>query len=124
MVGMLYLPRLFVYHTKAKIGSELDTTLQTMELKLIKIIINPAMIASFVSGVWLIYFIGFSSGGWLHAKILLVLILAGFHGFLSKCRKNFVAGSNKKSEKFYRIINEVPAVLMVAIVFLVVLKPF
>ncbi|MFT6220588.1 MAG: putative membrane protein [Myxococcota bacterium] len=124
MAGILYLPRLFVYHTGAKIGSELDKTLQIMEMKLLRIIINPSMILSFIFGIWLIYFIGFSSGGWLHAKITLVLILAGFHGFLSKCRKNFAAGSNKKSEKFYRIINEVPAVLMVVIVFLVILKPF
>jgi putative membrane protein len=124
MAGMLYLPRLFVYHTKAKIGSELDKTLQIMEIKLLRLIINPAMILSFVFGIWLIYFIGFSSGGWLHAKIFLVLILSGFHGFLSKCRKNFVSGTNKRSEKFYRIINEVPALLMVIIVFLVVLKGF
>ncbi|MFT5703721.1 MAG: putative membrane protein [Rickettsiales bacterium] len=124
MAGLLYLPRIFVYHTKAKIGSELDTTLQVMERKLLRFIMNPAMILSFIFGFWLIHFIGFSSGGWLHAKILLVLILAGFHGFLSKCRKNFASGNNKKSDKFYRIANEVPTLLMIAIVLLVVIKPF
>ncbi|MFT7087248.1 MAG: putative membrane protein [Rickettsiales bacterium] len=124
MAGLLYLPRIFVYHTKAKIGSELDTTLQIMERKLLRFIMNPAMILSFIFGFWLIHFIGFSSGGWLHAKILLVLILAGFHGFLSKCRKNFASGNNKKSDKFYRIANEVPTLLMIAIVLLVVIKPF
>jgi putative membrane protein len=124
MAGLLYLPRIFVYHTKAEIGSDLDKTLQTMERKLLRFIMNPAMILSFIFGFWLIHFIGFSSGGWLHAKILLVLILAGFHGFLSKCRKNFASGSNKRSEKFYRIANEVPTLLMIAIVLLVVIKPF
>jgi putative membrane protein len=123
MCGMLYLPRLFVYHSKAQKGGELDKTLQIMERKLLRIIINPAMILSFIFGFWLIHFIGFS-GGWLHLKITLVLILAGFHGFLSRWRKDFAAGQNKHSEKFYRIINEVPTLLMIAIVFLVVLKPF
>ncbi len=123
MCGLFYLPRLFVYHTKAQIGSELDLTLQIMERKLLKIIMNPAMILSFIFGFWLIHLIGFS-GGWLHLKTTLVLALAGFHGFLSKCRKDFAAGKNKHSEKFYRIINEVPTILMIAIVFLVILKPF
>jgi putative membrane protein len=123
MCGLFYLPRLFVYHTKANIGSELDLTLQIMERKLLKIIMNPAMILSFIFGFWLIHLIGFS-GGWLHFKITLVLALAGFHGFLSKCRKDFASGKNKHSEKFYRIINEVPTILMIAIVFLAILKPF
>ncbi len=126
MCGLLYLPRLFVYHTQATQGGDLDKTLQIMEKKLLKIIMNPAMILSFIFGFWMIYLIGFSgfSGGWLHLKIVLVLVLAGFHGFLAWCRKNFASGTNKKSEKFYRIINEVPTLLMITIVFLVVLKPF
>jgi len=123
MCGMLYLPRLFVYHTNAKIGGELDKTLQIMEKKLLRIIINPAMILSFVFGFWLIHLVGIE-GGWLHLKITLVLVLAGFNGFLSRWRKNFELGKNIHSQKFYRIINEVPAVLMVLIVFLVILKPF
>ena len=123
MCGMLYLPRLFVYHTNAKIGGELDKTLQIMEKKLLRIIINPAMILSFVFGCWLIHLVGIE-GGWLHLKITLVLALAGFNGFLSRWRKNFELGKNIHSQKFYRIINEVPAVLMVVIVFLVILKPF
>jgi putative membrane protein len=124
MCGIFYLPRLFVYHVKAKKNGELDQTLKTMERRLLKIIMNPAMILTFISGFWLISFIGFNSGGWLHLKILLVLLMAGFHGFLSKCRKNFAAGENKRSEKFYRITNEVPTILMIVIVFLVVVKPF
>ncbi len=123
MCGMLYLPRLFVYHSKATQGGELDKTLQIMERKLLRIIINPAMILSFIFGFWLIHFIGFS-GGWLHLKIVLALTLIGFHIFLSKRRKDFESGKNKHSEKFYRIINELPTLLMIAIVFLVVLKPF
>lgn len=123
MAGMFYLPRLFVYHTGAQKGGELDETLKIMERKLLRIIINPAMILTFIFGFWLIYYIGFS-GGWLHAKIFLVLVLAGFHGFLAKCRKDFEKGENKRTEKFYRIINEVPTLLAIIIVFLVVLKPF
>ncbi|MFT6331919.1 MAG: putative membrane protein [Lentimonas sp.] len=124
MCGMLYLPRLFVYHTQAKIGGELDKTLQIMEAKLLRFIMNPAMILTFITGFWLISFIGFGSGGWLHFKLLLVLFMAGCHGFLGKCRKNFAAGENIRSDKFYRIINEVPTILMITIVFLVVVKPF
>ena len=123
MCGLLYLPRLFVYHCKSKKNGELDESLKTMEAKLVKIIMNPAMIFSFIFGIWLIHFIGFS-GIWLHIKIFLVLIMAGFHGFLSKCRKKFSLGKNQYSEKFFRIINEIPALLMIAIIFLVILKPF
>ncbi|MES2676849.1 MAG: protoporphyrinogen oxidase HemJ [Pseudomonadota bacterium] len=123
MCGLFYLPRLFVYHTKAKIGGELDLTLQIMEKKLLKIIMNPALILSFVFGFWLVYLVGIA-GGWLHLKITLVLIMAGFHGFLAKCRKDFLNGKNQHSEKFYRVINEVPTLLMIVIVFLVILKPF
>ena len=93
-----------------------------MEQKLLRIIMNPAMVLSFVFGFWLIHFIGFD-GAWLHIKLTLALALAGFHGFLSKCRKNFASGKNMHSEKFYRIINEVPTTLMIAIVFLVVMRP-
>jgi putative membrane protein len=123
MCGLFYLPRLFVYHTKANKGGELDKNLQIMEKKLLRIIMNPAMILSFIFGLWLIHFVGLS-GGWLHLKIALVLCLVGFHGFLSRCRKNFETGKNQHSEKFYRIINEVPSLLMILIVFLVILKPF
>ena len=123
MCGLLYLPRLFVYHSKAKIGGELDQTLKIMENKLLKFIMNPAMIFSFIFGFYLIHFVGFD-GIWLHIKLTLVLILAGFHGFLAKCRKSFASGKNKHSEKFYRIINEVPTLLMILIIFLVILKPF
>jgi putative membrane protein len=123
MVGLLYLPRIFVYHAEVKIGSEADIIFQTMEKKLIRYIMNPAMILTFIFGFYLASQIGFDMI-WLHIKILLVLILAFFHAYLSKTRRNFAAGKNKKSQKFFRVINEVPTLLMIVIVSLVILKPF
>lgn len=122
LAGLLYLPRIFVYHTRVAVGSEADKLFQEMEHKLLKFIMTPAMIAVFVFGLYLANEIGFA--GWLHVKLALVLTLAGYQGFLSRCRKNFAAGKNIRSEKFYRIINEIPAVLMIVIVTLVILKPF
>lgn len=123
MAGLLYLPRIFVYHCKVKFGSESDKIFQEMERKLLRYIMNPAMIATFLLGFYLAIQIGFEGSYWLHLKIFLVLLLAGFHGALAKWRKNFASGKNKKTEKFYRIINEVPTLLMLAIVTLVILKP-
>lgn len=123
MAGLLYLPRLFVYHVGIEKKSQSDEMLQLMEKRLLKFIMNPAMIVVFVTGISMIHFVGMADG-WLHIKILLVLFMAGFHGFLAKSRKDFVNGNNKNSEKFYRIANEVPTILMIAIVFLVIFKPF
>ncbi len=123
MSGLLYLPRIFVYHCNAKAGSELDQTLQIMERKLLKFIMTPAMIMVFILGLTMAYYIGFNFI-WLHIKLTLVLMLAAYHGFLAKCRKNFVNHTNKHSQKFYRIINEIPTVIMIIIVFLVIIKPF
>lgn len=125
MAGLLYLPRLYVYHTRAKLGSEMDKTFRTMEEKLVKIIINPAMIISLVFGLILININGISNlGGWFHAKLLLLVILFGFHGICMKWKKDFANGANKKPERFFRIANEVPAILMALIVVLAVVKPF
>lgn len=123
MAGLLYLPRIYVYHADVKVGSESDKIFQIMERKLLKFIMNPAMILSFVFGLYLASLIGFDLV-WIHIKLTLVLALAGFHGFLANCRKKFANGVNNKSAKFYRIINEVPTVLMIAIVTIVILKPF
>lgn len=123
MAGLLYLPRLFTYHCQAKEGSQMDKTFQLMEKKLLRFIMNPAMIASFIFGLGMIHFIGFGHG-WLHVKLFLVILLAAFHGFLAKCRQDFIKGKNKHAQKFYRIINEVPTVLMIIIVFLVIFKSF
>ncbi|MDX2082550.1 MAG: protoporphyrinogen oxidase HemJ [Rickettsiales bacterium] len=123
MAGLLYLPRIFVYHTQVAVNSESDKIFQIMERRLLKFIMLPAMLLVFIFGFYLASEIGFEFV-WLHIKITLVLLLAGFHGFLSRCQKNFAAGKNKYSQKFYRIINEVPTLIMIAIVALVILKPF
>jgi putative membrane protein len=123
LAGLLYLPRIFVYHADVAPGSETDKIFQIMERRLLRFIMLPAMLVAFASGIYLAITIGFEYG-WLHAKITLVLALAGFHGFLSRCRKNFEKGQNKHNQKFYRLINEVPTLLMIAIVTLVILKPF
>ncbi len=127
MAGMFYLPRLYVYHADAPIGGELSETLKVMERRLLRAIINPAMISTFVFGIWLIievYGDSLRQAGWLHAKLTLVLVMAGLHGFLARCRKQFAADTNAYSAKFYRVINEVPTVLLIAIVYLAVFKPF
>lgn len=123
LAGLLYLPRIFVYHTQVSVGSESDKIFQIMEFKLLKYIMTPAMIISFGCGLYLANAFEFV-GGWIHIKLFLAFILAGFQGFLGICRKNFVLGQNKHSQKFYRIINEVPTILMIIIVSMAVLKPF
>src|SRR6185437_3122150 len=127
MAGMLYLPRLFVYHASAKPGSELSATFKVMERRLLKLIINPAMIATWVFGLMLIWLMGkeaFLAAGWLHAKLVLVLAMSGLHGYLARLVKQFAADRNRRSPKFYRIVNEIPTVLMILIVVLAVVKPF
>lgn len=121
---MLYLPRLFVYHAEATAGSELSETLKVMERRLLKAIINPAMIASWVLGLMLFFHLGAWDMGWMHAKLLLVIVMSGLHGYLARWRKDFAADKNQRSARFYRIANEGPTVLMIAIVILVVVKPF
>lgn len=123
MAGLLYLPRIYVYHADAKIGSEMDQTFQIMERKLLKFIMNPAMITAFLCGAYMASHFGLDTP-WLHAKLFFVLLLAGFHGFLASSRKKFALGQNKKSAKFYRMINEIPALIMIIIIALVVIKPF
>ncbi len=123
MAGLLYLPRLFVYHVGLKLNSNSDKLLQLMEKRLLRIIMNPAMVVVFITGIGLIHFVGFDQG-WVHFKILLVVFMTVFHGFLAKWRKDFINGKNKNGEKFYRIANEVPTILMILIVTLVIFKPF
>ena len=124
MAGMLYLPRLFVYHCKAEVGSKQSETFKVMERRLLKAIINPSMIVTWMAGLYLGWAGGWLAAGWLHGKLLLVVALSGVHGFFSRCVKDFGVDRNVRSEKFYRIINEVPALLMIGIVVLVVIKPF
>ncbi len=124
MAGMLYLPRLFVYHCEAEPGSKQSETFKVMERRLLKAIINPAMVVSWTLGVWLAWKGGWATAGWFHAKLLLVLVLSALHGFLVRWVRDFAADRNQNSQKFYRIINEVPTVLMIGIVILAVVKPF
>jgi putative membrane protein len=122
--GMLYLPRLFVYHAATKPGSEQSETFKVMERRLLKAIINPAMIATWLFGAWLAWRGGWLAAPWFYAKLALVLVLSGLHGYLASIVKQFAADNNQHSHKFYRIINEMPTVLMILIVLLAVLKPF
>ena len=125
MAGMLYLPRLFVYHTTKQVGSDSSETFKIMERRLLKLIINPAAIFSYIFGFALIYSIGAENLGqtWLQFKILLVLGMSGLHGYFAKLVKDFEDDKRTKSYKFYRIINELPTVLLIIIIFLVIFKP-
>jgi protoporphyrinogen IX oxidase len=125
MAGMFYLPRLYVYHCQTQVGSEADRMLQTMERKLLRFIMNPAMILTWGFGLWLaVVSDAFTSGGWLHAKMGAVLLMSGVHGLLAVHRTQFATGHNTKSERYYRILNEAPTILLIMIVYLVVFKPF
>ena len=125
MAGLLYLPRLFVYHFTKEIGSETSETFKLMEIRLLRIIMNPAMIFSWLFGIALISTLGVESLSalWLQLKLAFVLLLSGVHGYLAKITKEFQQDNRARSERFYRIINEFPTVLMIIIVFLVIFKP-
>lgn len=124
MAGMLYLPRLFVYHCDAEVGSKQSETFKVMERRLLKAIINPAMIGTWIFGLWLVWLGHWHDAGWLQAKFALVILLSALHGMLTRYTRDFANDRNTKSQKFYRIINEVPAILMICIVILVIVKPF
>ncbi len=124
MAGMLYLPRLFVYHAESAPGSVQSETFKVMERRLLRGIINPAMVVTWVLGLWLAWS-GFGfAGGWLHAKIALVLVLSATHGYFARAVRRFAEDRNDKPARHWRIMNEVPTLLMIAIVILVVVKPF
>jgi putative membrane protein len=126
MAGLLYLPRLLVYHAASRRGSEQSETFKVMERRLLRFITTPAMLASWVLGLILAFsgVIDWSRDGWLHAKLALVLALSAFHGLLAMWTKDFALDRNTRSARFYRIANEVPTVLMICIVILVVVRPF
>ncbi len=124
MAGMLYLPRLFVYHCEAEIGSKQSETFKVMERRLLRAIINPAMIATWVLGLWLAFDQGYFQSGWLHAKLVLVVAMSAMHGLFSRWVRDFAADRNAHSQKFYRLMNEIPTLLMIGIVILVIVKPF
>lgn len=124
MAGMLYLPRLFVYHCAAEIGSVQSETFKVMERRLLKAIATPAMVVSVITGIALGWMAGYWSDGWLHGKTLLVIGLVACHVYLGKVVKVFAADANLRPGRFYRILNEVPTVLLLGIVFFVIMKPF
>ena len=124
MVGLLYLPRLFVYHAEAGQGSPQAATFITMERRLMRAIMLPAIIVVWITGIWLAGQGGWFQSGWLHAQLLLVVLLSGLHGYLSVERKKLAAGTSSRSSRDFRIINEVPTVLLIGIVVLVIVKPF
>lgn len=124
MAGLFYLPRLFVYHVDAPHGSVQSETFETMERRLLKAIMNPAMIVVWLTGLYLAWSAGFFHSPWLHAKLALVLAMSALHGYFAGAVKKFAADGNRKSARFWRILNEVPTVLMALIVILVVVKPF
>jgi putative membrane protein len=124
MAGMLYLPRLFVYHCEAEPGSAQSETFKVMERRLLRAIINPAMIATWLLGLWLVWSSEAWRAGWFQAKFVLVVILSTAHGLLARWRKDFAADRNRHSAKFYRLVNELPTLLLIGIVILAVVKPF
>lgn len=124
MAGMLYLPRLFVYHCEAESGSAQSETFKVMERRLLRAIINPAMAVSWVAGLWLMWRGGWYAQGWMHGKLALVLLLSASHGYLSAAVRAFAEDRNAKPARHWRIVNEVPTVLMIGIVVLVIVKPW
>ena len=126
MAGLLYLPRLFVYHCETRRGSEESERFKIMEGRLLRQITTPAMIATWFFGILLVLTPGAMSwtAGWWHVKLLMVILLSGFHGVLSKWRRNFLEDRNTRPARFYRMVNEIPAVLMVVIVIMVIVQPF
>ncbi|MEP2945265.1 MAG: protoporphyrinogen oxidase HemJ [Lentilitoribacter sp.] len=124
MAGMLYLPRLFVYHASEEVGSPVSEKLKIMEFKLLKVIINPAMMVTWGAGLWLMFSGLVDLAGWFWVKFILVLAMSGAHGWLSKSQKRFAADENQLSEKQWRMANEIPTVLMIGIVIMVIVRPF
>ena len=125
MAGLLYLPRIFVYHSETKNNQEKKDTFKIMEKRLFFYIMNPAMILSWIFGLTLIFIVGFETFSflWLQIKFALVLFLSVYNEYLGKCMRLLKSGDNKRSSKFYRIINEIPTVLLILIVFMVIFKP-
>ncbi len=124
MAAMLYLPRLFVYHCDAPAGSAQSETFKVMERRLLKAIMTPAMIATWVLGLYLAWSGGWFKAGWLHGKLLAVVGLSAVHGMLAGHVRRFAQDRNTRPARYYRILNEVPTVLMIVVVILVIVKPF
>ncbi|UTD27022.1 protoporphyrinogen oxidase HemJ [Bradyrhizobium sp. WD16] len=124
MAGMLYLPRLFVYHCEAPVGSKQSETFKVMEQRLLKVIINPAMIVTWVVGLYLAWAGRWYGAGWFHVKFVLVVLMSAVHGYYASRVRDFALDRNTRSQKLYRVINEIPTFLMIGIVIMVIVKPF
>jgi len=127
MAGLLYLPRLYVYHALSKKGSQQSETFKVMERRLLRAITTPAMLAAWAFGLILIFYFGvidWSQDGWFHAKLVLVILLTAYHGALGRWRRGFADDANKHGPSFYRVVNEIPTIIMVLVVLLVIVKPF
>lgn len=124
MAGLFYLPRLFVYHTQVAPGSETSELFKVMERRLLNAIMHPAMVVSVVVGLILFIELDAWHQGWVHIKLTFAAIMVAFHFYLAKCRTAFKDDKNQKSEKFYRMINEIPTLGMIVIVIMVIVKPF
>lgn len=124
MAGLLYLPRLFVYHAGVEAGSSTSETFKIMERRLLKAIMTPAMVVAWIAGLWLAYSSAALGEGWFHAKLLAVLLLSGSHGLMARHVKQFARDENHHSSKYFRIFNEIPTLLMIVAVTLVIVKPF
>ncbi len=125
MAAMLYMPRLFIYHMEVEKGSQMDKIFQKMEYNLQKIIMTPSMILTYIFGLLTAYVYGVAALGiWFYIKMLCVLVLTTIHGLLARCRSNFVNNNNRHSVLFFRIINEIPTIMIIIAVIMVVVKPF
>jgi protoporphyrinogen IX oxidase len=124
MAGMLYLPRLFVYHCGAERGSVQSETFKVMERRLLRIIINPAMVLTWVLGLWIAWEGAWYRAGWFQVKVVLVVLMSALHGLMARWVHDFAVDQNRHSQRFFRLINELPTLLMIAIVILVIVKPF
>jgi putative membrane protein len=124
MAGLLYLPRLFVYHSVSQKGSEQSETFKVMERRLYKAIMTPAMVTAWLTGLTMVWVAGFLQDAWLLAKLCLVILLTISHFHLGALRRSFEIDGNTKTQRYYRIINEVPTLLMIGIVVFVIVKPF
>jgi putative membrane protein len=124
MAGMLYLPRLFVYHVASAVGSESSEVFKVMERRLLRFIINPAMVVTWIIGLWMAISANWFQAGWFHGKLTLLLLLTFCHVMFARWTRHFQNDQNIHSQRFFRIMNEVPTVLMIGIVILVIIKPF
>ncbi|MHB2168317.1 protoporphyrinogen oxidase HemJ [Alsobacter sp. R-9] len=124
MAALLYLPRLFVYHCEAPVGSPQSETFKVMERRLYKAIMTPAMIVAWLAGLYLVWAGGWLSSGWMHGKFALVIALSAVHGMMGGWRRAFAEDRNTRPQRFFRVWNEAPTLLMIGIVILVIVKPF